>query len=502
VLSWLGLGLSLLVLAESCSGSDNDKQARSAGQGGGAGEGANGTGGAADSPSQGVCQSNDDCSAQHTVCNTAQHLCVECLTADDCEMADCISGSCVPVLECQNTRDDCPEGTVCVKAAGDTTGRCYECGANADCADDHRCSDHVCKVACDSDTDCVADGLLCDHAKSICVECLVSPDCPEPSNCQAGACVPDVCEPGTSICAGNAVMNCQAEGAGYDAPVACVDSSCMVRGDRAACTKPSEGEGGSGGSNGNGGDGNTGDACPSDPQKTEPGNCGCGFPEQGACLIHRYSFDGDSATLFDTVGSAHGTVTGGNSTQAGGVLYLGGGTGNKNYATLPPDLLKGLEDATFEAFVQWQGNGAGYLQHIFDFGSHNDTSGITYLSLTANTMAGRMRASFSINGSANEVGAESRILNSPTDLEHVAVVVNGKADTLSLYLNGAFEASAALIYPLSYINDASNYLGHSQFAAHPDLLAGILEFRIYSSARTSQQIKASREAGPDAPPSQ
>jgi hypothetical protein len=494
------------ILAENCNDSDRNNTVSVEGSGGAPGEDG-GAAGQNNEPGGKICQSEDDCSGDLALCDPNKHLCVECLDEGDCEdNAECASGTCVPVIECQNSRDDCPSGTVCVKEEGEETGICYECGIDADCGDGRECHDHACKLACESDNACVDSGLLCDPDAGFCVECLASGDCADTHYCEGGACKPDLCEPGSSTCAGNAVATCKEDGAGFDEPVACDAGNCVESGGEAQCSGGEGGGGGSGGSggssgsSGSGGGGGSGgdDACPDDPDKTAPGACGCGFPEVDACLVHRYSFDGDGTTAFDTVGSAHGTLTG--SSQVGGFVSFTGGV-DRNYVTLPAGILDGLSDATFEAWVDWYGGG-GPLQRIFDFGNHDATSGTSYIYLMANTADGRVRAAYSLNGLANEIGAESKVIASANDLGHLAVVVDAEADTLSLYLDGKFEASAALAYPLSSIGDAWNYLGHSQYAADPDFLAALLEFRIYSTARTTTQIKASRDAGPEVAPTE
>ena len=71
-------------------------------------------------------------------------------------------------------------------------------------------------------------------------------------------------------------------------------------------------EAGAGGECAGGAGSACGDQCPEDPDKTEPGVCGCGVPDvdtaqvagcQGLkdALVHRYSFDGTGTVITDSV---------------------------------------------------------------------------------------------------------------------------------------------------------------------------------------------------------
>lgn len=115
--------------------------------------------------------------------------------------------------------------------------------------------------------------------------------------------------------------------------------------------------------------------CPQDPNKTEPGFCGCGYAEiddgtSAGCeglkplLSHRYRFDGSGAVASDTVGSADGQVI--NTSLTGdGVLHLAGGTTNQ-YVSLPAGIVSSLSNVTIEAWMTWHGGNP--WQRLFDFG--------------------------------------------------------------------------------------------------------------------------------------
>ena len=107
------------------------------------------------------------------------------------------------------------------------------------------------------------------------------------------------------------------------------------------------------------------DECPSDPNKTTAGTCGCGVAEvcQGLIdtLVHRYGFDGSSTTIADAVGSAHGKAS--SSLPGTGTLTLAGGA----HAVLPAEVVSGYTAATIELWWTWQGGPAN--QRLISFGT-------------------------------------------------------------------------------------------------------------------------------------
>ena len=223
-------------------------------------------------------------------------------------------------------------------------------------------------------------------------------------------------------------------------------------------------------------------------------------------LIHRYSFDGDGTQVLDSKGAAHGQVMG--ATLAGdGTLPLLGER-SAQYVDLPNGLISGLTDATFEAWLTWQGGGA--WQRIFDFGNSSSgedvpgSTGTSYLFLTTSwtdttyTLPPALRAAFSTNGVDDEElcqGVSPFPIGTPT---HVALVVDQAGQTMSLYRDGAHEVTCSLTRPLSLIEDVNNWLGHSNYVADEDLAGTYDEFRIYGAALTADELADSAAAGPDA----
>jgi hypothetical protein len=236
-------------------------------------------------------------------------------------------------------------------------------------------------------------------------------------------------------------------------------------------------------------------------------------------LIHRYSFDGEGTEALDSKFAANGEIVGASLTGTGSLTLAG----NKSlqYVNLPNRILKGLTDATFEAWLTW--NGGGPWQRIFDFGASfggedppapadapngESYGGSSYLFLTTNAgvdstraLPSGMRVAYSHNSVGDEdvcYGSEQPFLRSGE--HHVAVVVDASAQTIALYQDGALVDECPLTRPLSTIDDVNNWLGRSNFTADAELGANYDEFRIYSAALSVKEIADSFKAGPDAEP--
>jgi hypothetical protein len=270
------------------------------------------------------------------------------------------------------------------------------------------------------------------------------------------------------------------------------------------------------------------DGCPKDKTRTMPGPCGCGVPDDRAlCLAHRYSFNdvssptdggagdaGAGATVLDSVGGANGTAIGVSLTGNGSVTLTGGVSGP--HIVLPAGIISSLgNSATFEVWVTWTGSG-GVWQRIFDFGDSNNGpgnqgTGTSWIFLTPQGGAGATNGVAGVSmvspGALTEEGALAIL--TPASMQHLAVVVDSVGagsdaggPNLSLYINGALASRVTLGSTLSTIDDANNWLGQSQFSPDPGFNGTLHEVRIYSAARTAAQIQASFAAGPDTLPAQ
>jgi hypothetical protein len=226
-----------------------------------------------------------------------------------------------------------------------------------------------------------------------------------------------------------------------------------------------------------------------------------------ATLAHRYSFEGSGSSVVDSVGAANGSVVNGQLSGTG-TVELSGSLLTENYVNLPNGIISSLSSATIEVWLTW--NGGEAWQRIFDFGSSEDGEnerggGVNYLFLTpsSNDPVPTVRTAFqSTNPDTNGEVLINAAPALPVGVEqHVAVVVDGQANTLALFINGSAAGSIALPSQLSAINDNNNWLGRSQYTDGPDpgLAGSISEFRIYGAALSAAQIALSFGLGKDAP---
>jgi hypothetical protein len=120
-------------------------------------------------------------------------------------------------------------------------------------------------------------------------------------------------------------------------------------------------------------------------------------------LAHRYSFNeaAGSTTAADSVGTAHGTVLGDGVLTGNGKLTL---LGTNGYIDLPNGLISPLTNASFEAWVTW--NGGANSQRIFDFGDNSNGENNQHWKdhlLTLSSGAGLLRFATSTNSTASGI---------------------------------------------------------------------------------------------------
>jgi len=216
-------------------------------------------------------------------------------------------------------------------------------------------------------------------------------------------------------------------------------------------------------------------------------------------LLHRYSFNEvqGQRTAIDSVGGAHGTVSGTAAFTGAGALTLSGTDG---YVNLPNGLISGQNSVTFESWLTW--NGGGNWQRIFDFGDNdqgenNQGNGLTYIIMTPKSSDGVLRFAVSTNSGNGEmptVWTNALPIGQPT---HVAVSYDFISGTAILYVNGQRVSTGPATIPLSGINDVNVWLGRSNWP-DPNLNASLDEFRIYGGVLSDSAVAASYAVGPDA----
>jgi hypothetical protein len=220
-------------------------------------------------------------------------------------------------------------------------------------------------------------------------------------------------------------------------------------------------------------------------------------PGARAELIHRYGFNDatDSTTISDSVGTAHGTISGG-VTLDGSQAFLDGVDG---YIDLPNGIVSGLTNITIESWITW--NGGGTWQRIFDFGTSSNgegQSGTGQRYLFVSPRGGANVARFVITGGSG--GEERPVLDGPSaipeDGSPVHVAVTYGPGVARLFINGRQVASGAYDTPLSAVEDVNVWLGRSNWP-DPYFSGTFNEFRIHNNILTGPQIGASAQGSPD-----
>ena len=173
-------------------------------------------------------------------------------------------------------------------------------------------------------------------------------------------------------------------------------------------------------------------------------------------------------------------------------------------------MISWLSNATFEAWVSWNGPVDSDWQRVWDFG-FNDK--------------GRNASGFGTNyiifspsrGGTRLMGFEETIANPfGTELDPNAVILYGNNQmpigqeiyialtydplngSSSLYLNGNFVSSTnRTLNPLKNFTDYNNWLGRSQWERDPFYNGQYDEFRIWDGVLSAQDIANHYAAGPD-----
>jgi hypothetical protein len=226
-------------------------------------------------------------------------------------------------------------------------------------------------------------------------------------------------------------------------------------------------------------------------------------------LVHRYSFNGTGTMVTDSVGTAHGTIVRA-SLDGDGSLTLAGGAAsvtNDQYVDLPNGIIRTLHDATFEAWVVW--NGASGWQRIFDFGDvagmpegvRNTSSSSLYLTPRAMSAADGEVMFGAFKRANQDPAAETRApARQPLPngvLSQLVLVVDDTHDVMTLYRDGALEGSRPFLDSLSMLNDINNWLGRSQYSFDPQFNGTFYEFRIFSAPLSANAVRTLFLGGTD-----
>ena len=257
-----------------------------------------------------------------------------------------------------------------------------------------------------------------------------------------------------------------------------------------------------------------------------------------AALVNRWSFSGTAGaqaagTVFtDSIAGASAVIVGTGATATTAALTIPGTTtGNQTpaaisaYLDLPNGLISSKTNLTVESWAtvvsvkNWQ--------RLFDFGRMNiagmgtgaaageikpdavaipgGTSSSDNLMLAVNrgTAANTQRVAGRLDG-ATELGVDSGVtIVNNTEYHFVMVVEDGAGGygtsgaQWRWYFNGALAASLDVNFHLASIEDVNNWLGRSQYSGDNQANLTYNEFRLYNHALTTNEIAASRTAGPN-----
>lgn len=153
--------------------------------------------------------------------------------------------------------------------------------------------------------------------------------------------------------------------------------------------------------------------------------------------------------------------------------------GNGDYAILPSNIFNSLDEATVEGWIRWQS--FGYASKLFDFGAiWRDMS--VFNGIQTNSL------SFYIHLPALHAIAVNNVIFHG-QWYHIAAV-SGPGG-MKLYLNGELIGTNSYTGSFSSIqNGDNNYIGRSNWPWDADTHGHIDEFRVWSVARTQEQIRA------------
>lgn len=253
------------------------------------------------------------------------------------------------------------------------------------------------------------------------------------------------------------------------------------------------------------------DGCPHDPDRTTEGRgtCACGQadPEDAgidgiecvkSTLRHRYSFNGDATLSRDSVGMADAKLF--HTGQTGRSVRFGGDHGrgyrDESYAALPSHVWNASTSITLEAWIAWEPSGNAerdQWQRVIDV-ARSDEARNYYFYLTP---LGRGGISAGIRLGGREANINAPMPAPKGTPVQLACVLDKRANTLALYVEGALQGTTQLPAPLETLDPDEIWLGRSHFADDPELSGELFELRVWGTALNEEQLKTSAAQGPN-----
>ena len=220
--------------------------------------------------------------------------------------------------------------------------------------------------------------------------------------------------------------------------------------------------------------------------ESEPSATATAGPTATPALVAHWAMnenlEDDTENMMDAAAYGSPTFVDG---HADGTKALSLRSASKQYVQLPYEVANSRE-LTFTAWVNLRN--ANAWQRIFDFGYDTDH----YLFLTPSN-GSVMRFAIKNGGSEQSVSCKTKLAT--MQWKHVAVTI-GEGRTV-IYVDGEEAASStAITISPADVHPVLNYLGRSQFASDPMLMAYMQDVRIYNYALSADEVKGVMEGTP------
>ncbi|MFA9390812.1 MAG: LamG-like jellyroll fold domain-containing protein [Prolixibacteraceae bacterium] len=213
------------------------------------------------------------------------------------------------------------------------------------------------------------------------------------------------------------------------------------------------------------------------------------FAESNALTLkHSYSFtDGTAA---DEVGTAHGTLVGGNIINGAYVT-----SANNQYVELPAAniAINTYESVTFEAYTI-ASSAAPTNAMLWYFGGSVGGLGANGTFLAAQHWSGGVRAAISCGSDTEpwnfETPVDGEAVNTLDEIYHLLVILS--KTNISLYVNGALVGTTEYTgtNSVSALSNDFAWIGRGGYSGDPTWLGTVLEFNIYSGVMDETTIAA------------
>jgi len=161
--------------------------------------------------------------------------------------------------------------------------------------------------------------------------------------------------------------------------------------------------------------------------------------------------------------------------------------GINDYVELPiGSLIASATDMTVATWVSAT-EGGGAWERIFDFGT-SSSAGYMFLTPHVDT-AGPVRFAITPTAGSGESVVEATA-SLPPGWHHVAVVIDGTAMTLALYVDGALAGEAATAtLPSDLGQTTQNWLGRSQYEGDAYFTGWVADLSIYSRPLSASEVR-------------